>query len=140
MRRTRPLAGGRFRFYIAVLLQLGTPAPALALLHESLAIDPAFEVVEPEELSRLVAAADAGGQSRLAVSLAEQFLRRFPRDRDRQANGLVAARLMCARLGREADAVALLDALLREAPEHALAPALQQARDAIVLPPPAPRR
>jgi tetratricopeptide (TPR) repeat protein len=123
------------RDYIAVLLALGKPAQAIALLRESLARDPAFEVAEPEELSRLIAAADAGGQSQLAVSLAEQFLRRFRRDRDRQANGLVAARSMCGRLGREADAIALLEALLREAPDHALAPALQQARDAIVLPP-----
>lgn len=123
------------RDYIAVLLQLGKPGQALALLHESLARDPAFEVGTPEELSRLVAAADAGGQSALAVSLAEQFLRRFPRDRDRQANALVAARGMCGRLGREHEAIALLDAVLREAPDHALAPALQAARDAIVLPP-----
>lgn len=126
------------RDYIAVLLALRQDAPALALLHESLALDPAFEVAEPEELSRLVAAADSGGQTQLAVTLAEQFLRRFPRDRDRQANGLIAARLMCGRLGRESEAIALLQALLREAPEHALAPALQQACAAIAMPP-APR-
>ena len=127
------------RDYIAVLLALRQDAPALALLHESLARDPAFEVAGPEELSRLIAAADKGGQSQLAVSLAEQFLRRFPRDRDRQANGLVAARLMCGRLGREGDAIALLDAVLREAPEHALAPTLQAAREAIVVPDVLPR-
>ena len=124
------------RDYIAVLLALHQDAPALALLHESVAMDPAFQVSAPQELSHLIAAADKGGQSQLAVSLAEQFLRRFPRDRDRQVNAMRAARLMCGRLGREADAIALLDAMLREAPEHALAPALRQARDAIIVPPP----
>ncbi len=122
------------RDYIAVLLALGKDAQAMALLHESLALDPAFELAEPEEVSRLVTHADATGQTQFAVTLAEQFLHRFPRDRERMAIGLLAARLMCGRLGREADACALLDRLLIEGHEHPLAPQLRALRAAIVLP------
>ncbi len=122
------------RDYIATLLALKRDTQAVALLHECLALDPAFELAEPEEVFRLVCHAEATGQTQLAVTLAEQFLRRFPRDRERLAVGLAAARLMCGRLGREADACALLDRLLIEGHEHPLAPQLRALRAAIVLP------
>ncbi len=122
------------RDYIATLLALKRDAQAVALLHECLALDPTFELAEPEEVCRLVQHAEYTGQTQLAVTLAEQFLRRFPRDRERMAIGLVAGRLMCCRLGREAEACTLLDRLLVEGHEHPLAPQLHALRAAIVLP------
>ena len=61
------------------------------------------------------------GHSAIAVQLAEGFGARFPKSEDIVRNGLVAARLMRERLGREADARALLQALDRAHPDHPLA-------------------
>ena len=107
------------RDYIAVLLQLGKDSEALALYLESRRMDPAFELGDPQPISDLIALAARKQQSQLAVSLAEEFARRFPRDRDLVLNSLTAARLM-DRLGRDQEAHRLLLSLRRGHPEHAL--------------------
>jgi hypothetical protein len=119
------------REYIAVLLTLKEPRAAMALYRDCLALAPDFALDGPDEWSALLAHADASGQSQLAVALAEGFLARFPRDRDRQATALVAARLMAGRLGREEEARALLDRMLAEAPDHPLAADLVAAKLAL---------
>jgi tetratricopeptide (TPR) repeat protein len=103
----------------------------MALYRDCLALAPDFTLDGPDEWSALLAHADASGQSQLAVSLAEGFLARFPRDRDRQATALVAARLMAGRLGREDEARALLDRMISEAPDHPLAADLAAAKLAL---------
>ena len=65
-------------------------------------------------------------QSQLAVALAEEFARRFPRDRDLVLNGLTAAKLM-DRLDRDDEARRLLTDLLARFPEHELRPELETA-------------
>lgn len=104
--------------YIAVLLTLGQERPALSLYLNSLEIDPDFQMAEPEEVSRLIAIAARGGQTQLAVKLAGEFERRFPRDRDRINNALTAARLLATRLDRAGDARLLLQELIVALPEH----------------------
>jgi hypothetical protein len=118
------------RAYVAVLLHLGQEREALALYLESRRTDQTFELADPQPLSELIALAARNQQSQLAVSLYEEFARRFPRDRDLVPNGLAAARLM-DRLGREDEARNLLADLARRFPEHALAEELQAALDAI---------
>lgn len=113
--------------YIAVQLALGQERPALSLYLACVQLEPGFQMAEPEEVSRLIAVAARGGQAQLAVKLAEEFGRRFPRDRDRVLNGLTAARLMATRLDRADEARQLLQGLLQSHPDHALAPELEKA-------------
>jgi hypothetical protein len=120
------------RTHVATLLHLGKSREALALYLDARRRDPAFELAEPQDLRDRIALAARNQQAQLAVTLAEEFARRFPRDRDLVQNGLVAARLMADRLGREADADALLRRLLAAQPDHPLAPELEAALLAIV--------
>jgi hypothetical protein len=118
------------RAYVATLLHLGKSREAVALYRASRERAPGFELADPQALSDLIAAAAQGQQSQLAVALAEEFARRFPRDRDLVLNGLTAARLM-DRLDRDAEAAALLRRLLAAHPDHALAPELEAALQAL---------
>jgi tetratricopeptide (TPR) repeat protein len=121
------------RAYVATLLHLGQDREAIALYRSAREREPGFELVDPQALSDLIAAAARGQQSQLAVALAEEFARRFPRDRDLVLNGLTAARLM-DRLGRDAEAAVLLRRLLAAQPDHALVPELEAALQALSLP------
>ena len=105
------------RDYASALLALGQARQALALVAESRALDPAFEMVVPEDITRLITQAVASGQSQQAVELAAGFGTRFPRNADVVPNTLIAARLMAERFGREAEAKALLEALALRYPE-----------------------
>jgi len=107
------------RLHVAVLLQLGQEREAMALYLEARQLDPGFELDEPQRVSDLIAFAARNQHSKLAVALAEEFARRFPRDRDLVLNGLTAARLM-DRLGRIGEARRLLANLISRFPEHPL--------------------
>jgi hypothetical protein len=119
------------RGYIAVQLALGQERPALSLYLAARAIDAGFELEEPTELGQLIALTERTGQLQLAVALAEEYLRRFPRTRDAVAHGLLAARLLATRLDRVADARLLLDDLLSRHPEHAARPDIEHALQAL---------
>jgi tetratricopeptide (TPR) repeat protein len=118
------------RLHVAVLLQLGQEREAMALYLEAKQTDPGFELEDPQPVSELIALAARNQQSQLAVSLAEEFARRFPRDRDLVLNGLTAARLM-DRLDRDDEARCLLGDLLRRFPEHPLREELAAALAAV---------
>ncbi len=105
--------------YIAVLLALGQERPALSLYVNSLEVDAGFQMAEPHEVSRLIAIAARGGQAQLAVKLAREFNQRFPRDRERVDNALLAARLLATRLDRGYEARVMLQELIVALPEHA---------------------
>lgn len=96
----------------------------MALYLEARQMDPGFELDDPQPISELIAIAARKQHSQLVVSLAEEFARRFPRDRDLVLNGLTAARLM-DRLGRLAEARRLLANLISRFPEHPLREELQ---------------
>lgn len=118
------------RDYVAVLLHLGKEREALALYLDSKQRDADFQLADPQPVSQLIASAARNQQSQLAVSLAEEFARRFPRDRDLVRNGLAAAKLM-DRLDRDEDARRLLSDLISRFPEHELVPELEAALAAI---------
>ena len=106
------------RDHVATLLALGQDRPALSLYLASVEIDPEFQMREAGDLSRLIAVAAQGGQSQLAVKLAMEFNQRFPRDRDRVGNSLLAARLLATRLDRKPEARVLLQELIVALPDH----------------------
>ncbi|MEO8160720.1 MAG: hypothetical protein ABI588_04815 [Arenimonas sp.] len=112
------------RLHVPVLLHLHHEREALALYLEARQVDPGFELEDPQPISELIAIAARSQHSQLAVSLAEEFARRFPRDRDLVLNSLTAARLL-DRLGRIAEARRLLASLISRFPEHALREQLQ---------------
>jgi hypothetical protein len=118
------------RDYVAVLLELGKEREALALYLDAKQRDGDFQLADPQPVSDLIAIAARNQQSALAVSLSEEFARRFPRDRDLVLNGLTAAKLM-DRLDRDEDARRLLQDLLQRFPEHALAAQLRAALEGI---------
>ena len=118
------------RDYVAVLLHQRQEREALALYLDAKQRDARFELGDPQAVSDLLAIAAKGQHSQLAVSLYEEFARRFPNDRDLVMNGLAAARLM-DRLDRDDEARALLRGLIRRFPEHALREQLDAALDAI---------
>ena len=118
------------RGYVAVLLHLGQEREALALYLDAKARDPGFELGDPQPVSDLLAIAARNQQSQLAVSLWEEFARRFPNDRDLVMNGLAAARLM-DRLDRDQQARTVLRELIRRFPEHPLRRELDAALAAV---------
>jgi hypothetical protein len=118
------------RDYVPVLLELGKEREALALYLDAKQREGDFQLADPQPVSDLIAIAARNQQSKLAVSLSEEFARRFPRDRDLVLNGLTAARLM-DRLDRDEDARRLLQDLLQRFPEHALAAQLRAALEGI---------
>ena len=118
------------RDYVAVLLHLGQEREALALYLEAKQRDAGFQLGDPQPVSDLIAIAARNQQSKLAVSLYEEFARRFPRDRDLVPNGLAAAKLM-DRLDRDDEARRLLRELIERFPEHALRAELESALAAI---------
>lgn len=119
------------REYIATLLALGQDRAALSLFLAARALDPGFELDEPVELGQLILLTERIGQPQLAVTLAAEYERRFPRTRDAVAHGLRAAQLLATRLDRVGEARALLQSLLAREPEHALRPQLEQALQAL---------
>jgi hypothetical protein len=113
--------GTHARAYAANLLALGHEKQALALVAESVGQDPAFALEVPSDITRLVALAAAGGNSRLAVHLATGFDTRFPTHPDVTANVLLAARLLAERLGRDAEAKQWLTTVARKYRQDPLA-------------------
>jgi hypothetical protein len=118
------------RLHVAVQLQLGQEREAMALYLEAKQMDPGFELDDPQPVSELIALAARNQQSQLAVGLAAEFARRFPRDRDLVLNGLTAAKLM-DRLDRDDEARRLLADLVARFPEHPLRPELEAALHAL---------
>jgi tetratricopeptide (TPR) repeat protein len=107
------------RSYVAELLSLGEDRDALALYLDSFAVDPHFELAEPGAVTRLLEVSVLERQLDLAISLAREFLRRFPDEPDAVPNGLSAARIL-DRQGRDEDARQLLASLIRRFPQHPL--------------------
>jgi tetratricopeptide (TPR) repeat protein len=118
------------RGHVATLLHLRQEREALALYLDAKRRDPGFELGDPQPVSDLIAIAARNQQSQLAVSLYEEFARRFPNDRDLVTHGLAAAKLM-DRLDRDQQARTVLRELIRRFPEHPLRAELDAALAAV---------
>lgn len=97
------------RDYIAILLAQQQDKAALDIARDSAAADPGFALAQPEQVNLLAQKAAQLGQSQLALQLATGFHRRYPRHHDLAPNALLEARLLADKLGRDRDALALLD-------------------------------
>ena len=117
------------REYVATLLALGEERQALALFLSARALEPGFELQEPEELGRLAEITERLGQARLSGTLALEFARRFPRTRGALAQALRALRLLSAEPDRLPELRARLEDVLARHPDHALRAEAEQALD-----------
>lgn len=97
------------RDYIAILLAQQQDKVALDIARDSVSADPGFALAQPEQVSVLAQKAAQLGQSQLALQLVTGFHRRYPRHADIAANALLEARLLADKLGRDRDALALLE-------------------------------
>ena len=107
------------RMRIDALVVAGSTRDALALLRESLAVDPQFRPGSAEHTTQLAIAADAQGQYELAIALLRDFTLRHPRDPAIPDNAKLAARLLVERHADMAAARAVLSAAIdRMLPAH----------------------
>ena len=90
----------------------GQIRPALGLLRECLDLDPAFAPMQPEHGTQLAEQASLMGQSALASDLLAALRAAYPKDPLRPHWALLEAQVLIERLGRDADARAVLNAAL----------------------------
>ena len=108
------------RDYLSVLLAQDKDKQAIALVGECLELDPAFAPAQPEDITRLAHKAAQLGQPQLAVRLLSGYHKRFPKSRDIPKNYLLVAKLLNERMGKDAEALALLQQLKKAYPDHEL--------------------
>ena len=83
---------------------------------------PTFVVNDAESNTRLAKRAAALGQTQLALRLINGFHKRHPKSADIPEMYLLAARLLSERMGKDAEAKALLMQIRTAYPNHALQP------------------
>jgi hypothetical protein len=110
---------------IGQLLAVHDHRQALALLRESLALDPAWRPAAPEHSAALSDAAERTGQAQIALLLLREFHVRHPKHPDAPLHALHAAQLLLDREGNAVAARALLQEVATRYPQHPLEPELQ---------------
>lgn len=115
------------RGYLPSLLATGKDKRALAVMIETRRHQPDFSLAQSGDLAQIVLQAARSGHSQFAVTLADEFVQRFPADAEAPQVVLATAPLMAHKLGREEDAVRRLQQVLRTHRDHALAPSLEAA-------------
>lgn len=118
-RRDEQLRHGRE--WISTLLAQDKDRRAVDVARECIDIDPAFEPSDPGQVSRLAQKAVDIGATQVALKLVSGFHKRHPKHRDIPQNYLLAAKLLAERMGKDAEARALLDQLVQAYPGHPLA-------------------
>jgi hypothetical protein len=106
--------------YLPVLLSQDKEKAALDVVRELVELDPAYQPADAEASTRLARRAAALNQTQLALRLVNGFHKRHPKSADIPANYLLAARLLSERMGKDAEAKALLTQLKAAYPNHAL--------------------
>jgi tetratricopeptide (TPR) repeat protein len=114
------------RQYLSVLLAQDKDKQAVSLAGECLGLDPAFAPAQPEEITRIAHKAAQLGQPQLVLGLLSGFHKRFPKSRDIPQNYLLVAKLLNERMGKDAEALALLQQLKKTFPDHELIPEIDQ--------------
>lgn len=108
--------------YLAVLLAQDKDKAAVELVRECFELDPTFQPKEAEWVTRLAAKAAQVGFTPVALRLLQGFAKRFPKNPDIPANYLLAAKLLSERMGKDAEARALLTQIKAAFPQHELVP------------------
>lgn len=109
------------REWISVLLAQDKDRRAVEVTRECLDLDPAFQLAQPDQVARVAQKAVDSGATQVALKLVSGFHKRHPKHRDIPQNYLLAAKLLAERMGKDAEARALLDQLTLAYPEHPLA-------------------
>ncbi len=108
--------------YLAMLLALDKDKTAVELVRECFELDPTFAPKESEWVTRLAAKAAQLGHTPVALRLLQGFAKRFPKSPDIPGNYLLAAKLLSERMGKDAEARALLTQIKAAFPKHELVP------------------
>ncbi len=109
------------REWISVLLAQDKDRRAVDVARECLDLDPDFQLAAPDQVARIAQKAVDSGATQVALKLVSGFHKRHPKHRDIPQNYLLAAKLLAERMGKDAEARALLDQLTLAYPEHPLA-------------------
>ncbi len=110
------------REWLPMLLAQDREKAAVELCRELVELDPTFVVNDAESNTRLAKRAAALGQTQLALRLINGFHKRHPKSADIPEMYLLAARLLSERMGKDAEAKALLMQIRTAYPDHPLQP------------------
>lgn len=108
--------------WLPILLAQEKEKAAVELCRELVELDPTFVLTDAESNARLAKRAAALGHAQLALRLINGFHKRHPRSADIPQMYLLAARLLSERMGKDAEAKALLTQIRSAYPNHALMP------------------
>lgn len=109
------------REYLNILVAQEKDRPALDLLRECVALDPAFALNDAELITHLAHKAAQTGQPQVALRLLSGFHKRFPKSKDIPRNYLLVADLLHERMNQDEQALTLLRYLKATYPQHELA-------------------
>ena len=108
--------------WLPMLLAQDREKAAVELYRDLVELDPAYSIGDAESNTRLAKRAAALGQTQLALRLISGFHKRHPKSSDIPQMYLLAARLLSERMGKDAEAKALLTQIRTAYPTHALIP------------------
>jgi hypothetical protein len=108
--------------WLPMLLAQDKEKAAVELCRELVELDPAFVLADAESNARLGKRAAQLGHAQLALRLINGFHKRHPKSAEIPAMYLLAARLLSERMGKDAEATALLTQIRSAYPNHELLP------------------
>jgi len=108
--------------YLAMLLAQDKDKAAVELVRECFELDATFAPQEAEWVTRLAARAAQLGHTPVSLRLLQGFAKRFPKSPDIPTNYVLAAKLLSERMGKDAEARALLVQIKAAFPQHELTP------------------
>jgi len=108
------------REYLNILVAQEKDRPALDMLRECCALDPAFAPGDAEQITYLAHKAAQTGQPQVALRLLSGFHKRFPKSKDIPRNYLLVAGLLHERMNQDEQALTLLRYLKATYPQHEL--------------------
>lgn len=108
--------------YLPILLAQDKEKAAVELYREIAELDPAFVPADAESNVRLAKRAAQLGHAQVALRLVNGFHKRHPKSADIPQMYLTAAQLLSERLGKDAEAKALLTQIRTAYPNHELIP------------------
>ncbi|MBL8299111.1 MAG: hypothetical protein JNN30_12300 [Rhodanobacteraceae bacterium] len=108
--------------WLPILLAQDREKAAVELFRDLSELDPSYAINDAESNTRLANRAATLGQTQLALRLISGFHKRHPKSSDTPQMYLLAARLFSERMGKDAEAKALLTQIRTAYPTHALIP------------------
>ncbi|TDR43240.1 hypothetical protein DFR29_107253 [Tahibacter aquaticus] len=108
--------------YLPILLAQDKEKAAVELYRELSELEPAFIPTDAESNVRLARRAALLGHAQVALRLVNGFHKRHPRSSDIPQMYLMAAQLLSERMGKDAEAKALLTQIRTAYPNHELVP------------------